>query len=247
MTSQWRLGPRDDAGLVASGDHRYATWDAAYVLGSLTASDRRAFEAHMAGCPACQDAVATLSGMPALLSELSPEDMAVISASDPAENAPGVSSDLLPSLLATVRWRRRRGRLIAWSTGAAAAVVLSIGVLVGVTGVSPSSAPQTTVSALPMTQVSTTALTSTVSVSGQRWGTLIDLNCVCLAPANAPHDTLAMVVVGRDGSRTRLATWVAEPRHTATPAASIAMPVNHISAVQVVAAGNDQVLLEHKL
>ena len=47
------------------------------------------------------------------------------------------------------------------------------------------------------------------------------MNCVCLAPLNAHHDTLAMVMVGRDGSHTRMATWVANPGHTATPAGSI--------------------------
>jgi hypothetical protein len=52
------------------GVDRYAMWDAAYVLGSLSAADRREFEAHMANCPACWDAVEDLSGLPALLSQL---------------------------------------------------------------------------------------------------------------------------------------------------------------------------------
>ena len=90
-------------------------------------------------------------------------------------------------------------------------------------------------------------LTSTVSVSSQHWGTFINLKCVCLAPLYAHHDTLAMVVVGRDGSQTRLATWVAEPGHTATPAASISTPVEQIAAVQVVSADTGQVLLQRSL
>ena len=33
---------------VPTGDiHEYATWDAAYVLGSLSPADRREFEAHL--------------------------------------------------------------------------------------------------------------------------------------------------------------------------------------------------------
>jgi hypothetical protein len=98
-----------------------------------------------------------------------------------------------------------------------------------------------------MAQVGTTALASTVAVSSQSWGSHIDLSCVCLAPVNAHHDTLALVVVGRDGSQTRLATWVAEPGHTATPAASISTPADQIASVQVVSAVNGQVLLEHTL
>lgn len=248
MTSRWGLDSIDDGGPFAGGDHRHATWDAAYVLGSLSAADRREFEAHMAGCPACRDAVAVISGMPALLSQLDRNDVAAINAADPEMATPEVSSEVLPTLLATVRWRRRRTRLMTWAAGAAAAVVTSIGVLVGVSGGAPTPPPpQATASALPMAQVGTTALASTVSVSSQGWGTSIGMNCVCLAPPDAHHDMLAMVVVGRDGSRTRLATWVAEPGHTATPAGSIGMPADHISAVQVVSADNDQVLLEHTL
>ena len=197
----------------------------------------------MADCRACREAVAELSGMPALLSQLERSDVAALN-----EDTPEVSPELLPSLLATVRWRRRRSRLVTWSCSAAAAVVLAVGVLIGVMGHSPTSLPpQTTVSALPMAQVGTTALTSTVSVSSERWGTFIDLTCVCLAPVYAHHDRLAMVVVGRDGSHTRLATWVAEPGHTAKPAGSISMPADRIAAVQVVSADNGQVLLERAL
>ena len=66
-------------------------------------------------------------------------------------------------------------------------------------------------------------------------------------PLNAHHDALAMVVVGRDGSHTRVATWVAIPGHSASPASSISTPVNQIASVQVVSADNGQVLLERSL
>lgn len=232
-------------------NHRdeYALWDGAYVLGSLTAADRREFEAHMAGCPSCRDAVADLSGIPALLSQL---DHHCVTAIDEADRNGGASlpAEVLPLLLDKVRGRRRRSRLVAWTAGAAAAVVLAIGVFIGVAGHSPTPVPtqtQATASALPMAQVATNTLVSTVSLNGRRWGTYIDMDCVCLAPVNARHDRLAMEVVGRDGSRTRLATWVAEPGHTATPAGSISTSVDQIAAVQVVSADNGQVLLQRSL
>ncbi|MDI3314667.1 MAG: zf-HC2 domain-containing protein [Mycobacterium sp.] len=245
MTTPRGLGPPGDS-VSKDDDHRYATWDAAYVLGALSAADRREFEAHLTTCPACREAVSELSGMPALLSQLDRDEVAAIG--DAGRASPEVSPQLLSSLLATVRRRRRRSRMLAWTGSAAAAVVLAIGVFVGVAGhaVTPP-APQTSVAALPMAQVGTTTLASTVSVSGQRWGTFILMRCVCLAPVYAHHDRLAMVVVGRDGSRTRLATWVAEPGHTATPAASISTPVDQIAAVQVVSADNGTVLLERGL
>jgi anti-sigma factor RsiW len=248
-TPQWGIGPPRDnevSGLTIEDSHRYAMWDAAYVLGSLSAVDRREFEAHMANCPACREAVGELSGVPALLSQLDRDEVAAIAESSSSSATP-VSPELLPSLLATVRWRRRRTRVTTWVASSAAAVVLGIGVFVGVQGHSSTPAQQVATSVQPMSQVGTTLLTSTVSLSNQHWGTFINMKCVCLAPPAAHHDTLAMVVVGRDGSQTRLATWVAEPGHTATPAGSISTPVDQIAAVQVVSADTGQVLLQRSL
>src|ERR1700760_1466410 len=102
------FGDKEACGLTMDDDDRYAMWDAAYVLGSLSAGDRREFEAHMATCPQCREAVAELSGVPALLSQLDRVEVAAISESSAPEEAPMPSPNLLPSLLATVRWRRRR-------------------------------------------------------------------------------------------------------------------------------------------
>lgn len=134
------LGPPDDTGVreVSTGDdHHYAMWDAAYVLGALSAADRREFEAHLAGCPECRGAVTELCGVPALLSQLDRDEVAAISESAPTVVASGLSPELLPSLLAAVHRRRRRTRLITWVASSAAAAVLAIGVLVSVCRATP--------------------------------------------------------------------------------------------------------------
>jgi anti-sigma factor RsiW len=246
MMPRWR--PETPHGGDLSGHDEYAMWDAAYVLGSLSSVERREFEAHMADCPLCRSAVGELIGMPALLSQLDRDELAAIDNGSRVE--PLLSAELLPSLLAKVGWRRQRSRIVTWTAGAVAAAVLAIGVFVGVAGHYPTSMPtppQASVSVQPMAQVGTNRLASTVSLSSQQWGTFISMNCVCLAPLNAHHDTVAMVVVGRDGSHTRLATWVANPGHTATPAGSISTPVDQIASVQVVSADDGQVLLERSL
>jgi anti-sigma factor RsiW len=244
-------GQPGDSELPADEGHEYATWDAAYVLGSLSPADRREYEAHLSGCPLCTQAVAELSGMPALLSKLDSETVAAIN-DQTAE--PPIAPTLLPSLLFAVRRQRHRSRVVTWSSSAAAAALLAIGAFVGVANHSLTSPatqtaqqPQASGSALQMAQVGTKALASTVSLSPQNWGTVIDLRCVCLAPVYAHHDKLAMVVVNRDGTHTQLATWVADPGHTATPAGSISTPVDQIASVQVVSADNGKVLLERSL
>ena len=45
----------------------YEMWDASYVLGALSSSERREYETHLAECVRCRSAVADLSGVPALL------------------------------------------------------------------------------------------------------------------------------------------------------------------------------------
>lgn len=245
------IGPPGDNEVFGMDDnHRYAMWDAAYVLGSLSAVERREFESHMAYCAECRQAVAEVSGIPALLSQLDPAEVAAIDAG-PIPGAgsatPEISPALLPSLLGAVRFRRRRTRVTTWVASAAAAVVLGVGVFVGVQGHSSTAPQQVTASSQEMTQVGTHLLASSVALTSQHWGTFINLQCVCLAPLNAHHDTLAMVVVGRDGSQTRLATWVAVPGHTATPAGSISTPVEQIASVQVVSADSGQVLLQRSL
>ena len=89
------LDPPGDSDLPTGDNHEYAMWDAAYVLGSLSPSDRLEFEAHLSVCPLCSQAVAELSGMPALLSKLDGGTVAAINAGDQAEpSAP--APNLLP-------------------------------------------------------------------------------------------------------------------------------------------------------
>ena len=97
-----RFPPPRALSLVGEGDE-YARWDAAYVLGSLSSADRHEFEAHLSSCPSCRESVAELSGMPALLAQLTRDDVAAFD--DGASGAPPP----LNSLLLTYCWQRWAG------------------------------------------------------------------------------------------------------------------------------------------
>ena len=161
----------------------YALWDAAYVLGSLSDVDRRKFEAHLRGCPSCRQSVDELSGMPALLGQLTVDEVTAID--DGGSDTP--PPRVLTSLLATVSRRRHNARLATWAVAAAAAVVTVIGVLAGVqfhsgcTGFG--TAAQPTRPRVAMTPVAPTELTATVAMTAQGWGTQIDMNCTYPAEA----------------------------------------------------------------
>jgi Putative zinc-finger len=104
-----------------------ALWDAAYLLGSLSSNDRCEFEAHLSTCPSCRESVTELSVMPALLAQLTRDDVAAID--ERGSGAPPPRSPLLlTSPLSKVSGRRRRrSRLLKWAVAAAA--VLAVGLL----------------------------------------------------------------------------------------------------------------------
>ena len=97
---------------------RFATWDAAYVLGALSPVERLEYEEHLAGCPACQSAVSELAGMPGLLAQVPPEDAALLAAAPGVELLDdGPPPDLLARLRALPNRRRRLARTLIAALG----------------------------------------------------------------------------------------------------------------------------------
>lgn len=122
------------------GGDRYAEWDAAYVLGALSPSDRRAYERHLAECAACRAAVAELAGMPGLLSTLTAGHAEALVAEVPAAGlsdgggpAPyGVDPELAPVVsLASLAGAARRSRTRRRSLLAVAASALVVAGAIG--------------------------------------------------------------------------------------------------------------------
>jgi Putative zinc-finger len=228
-------------------DDRYVTWDAAYVLGSLSSDERHEFEAHLETCSRCRAAVAELSGIPALLSKLDVHDV------ESFDEAPeGPPAQTLDSLLDEVRAQRRRSRWVTAGALAAAAVLLAVGLVIvvrpGILGVQ-SDAPQATAPSLEMSKVAQTPINATISLTGYSWGTRIDMACTYgdWGQRDAPPQNLGMVVVGRDGTHIQVATWLGLAGATALPSANTPMPMNEIASVQLVSPESGRVLLEKNL
>ncbi len=236
---------RRDAGQQGHADP-FAMWDAAYVLGSLDAEDRRQYEAHLSTCARCREAVAELAGMPALLALLDPDK--VLDEASP--ELPQPRPELLDSLLAKVSWRNRRRRRLTWglSGAAAAAAAVVIAVLAGIHPGAPvpsAAPPATSASALTMTRVAPNSIEATISLIGEGSGTRIEMTCTyAKEPDNHDNDVdkLAMVVVARDGSHARLATWMAPPGVTVQPVGITPLRTDQIAAVQIVSDDGDVLL-----
>lgn len=237
-------------GLEPVDGDRYATWDAAYVLGSLSSTERREFEAHLETCDRCRAAVADISGMPALLGLLSAEDVRNLDGEQP--EPPPLRAEVLTSVLDKVRWRRRRSRWLTSAAVGVAAALLAVGLVTAirpeVMGLRSGDTTQT-VAQLEMDKLAPTPFSATVALSDFAWGTRIDMACTYgqWSGAGAQPSNLGMVVVGRDGSRSQVATWLGLSGATALPSGNTPMPKDQIASVELVSVDSGQVLLERKM
>ncbi|HKP44554.1 zf-HC2 domain-containing protein [Mycobacterium sp.] len=236
-------------GDLVDGD-RYLTWDAAYVLGSLSSNERREYEAHLETCKRCRTAVAELSGIPALLAKLDLEDVRALD-EEPAETPP-LRPEVLDSILEKVRWRRRRSRWLTSAAVGVAAALLAVGIVIAirpeVVGLETYT-PEASGQQIEMTKVATTPINATITLTDFGWGTRIDMACTYgdWGQRDAPPQNLGMVVVGRDGSHTQVATWLGLSGATALPSANTPIQKGEIAAVQLVSSDDGKVLLEKHL
>ncbi|MDG4663976.1 zf-HC2 domain-containing protein [Mycobacterium sp. 236(2023)] len=233
-------------------DDTYRTWDAAYVLGALSSDERREYEAHLEACTRCRTAVAELGGMPALLSML---DLDEVMALDDEEPDPPLRPEVLTSVIDRVGARRRRARWMTSTAAGVAAVLLAMAVVVAlrpeIFGLHRARTQQTSAQMLDMEKVSQTPINASIALTGYGWGTRIDMECSYgewgqSAQAVKPQD-LGMVVVGHDGSRAQIATWLGLSGATALPSGTTPMNMGEIAAVQLVSTADGKVLLEKDL
>ncbi|SEI08704.1 MULTISPECIES: zf-HC2 domain-containing protein [unclassified Leifsonia] len=225
----------------------FAAWDAAYVLGALSPAERREFEAHLRECERCADAVGELAGMPGILSRVPREQAFALLDEDVATadrgEAPGPSADMLPSLLHRVRRRRVRARwLVAGLSAVTTAILIGIGAFVLPSVLAPAPAP---VAAVVMHQVEPSPLSADLRLTSEPWGTRVESRCsYARIGGDSGHAwAYAMVVTDRSGHEHQVSTWTADEGTTATPVATISLPLKDIAAVDIRSADNGTVLL----
>jgi len=235
-----------DVEQAGAGDP-YLTWDASYVLGALSPSERRDFEAHLQTCARCRDAVAELTGMPALLAMV---DLDEVEALDNRLPDPPLRPEVRDQVLDRVRSRRRRSRWVTTIAVGVAAALLAVGLVLVIApetlGLQQDAPP---VAMLEMNKINETPINASIALSGYSWGTRIDMACSYgdWGQRDAAAQNLGMVVIGRDGSRTQIATWLGLSGATALPSGNIPLPQSEIASVQLVSADDGKVLLEKNL
>ncbi|WP_158841993.1 anti-sigma factor family protein [Saccharothrix deserti] len=225
----------------------YRDWGAAYVLGSLSPGERREFEGHLVGCPECSGDVASLAGVPGILSAV-PRDRALDLLEPPADDEEPPAA-VLAGLVAVERSRRRRARLwvAAALVGAAllgAAVALAVRLPASDTSADSSVAPP--VPDVTMHQTVPSPVTASVQLLEEPWGTRIDVRCSYGVPPGGkapPVLAYGLNVVTTDGASVRVATWTAGPGSTTRPIATTELQRSDITGVEIRLLPDDLVIL----
>jgi hypothetical protein len=216
----------------------YTTWDAPYVLGSLTRTERREYEVHLAECPACQAAVADLAGMPGMLGLVDTETaLAMIVAPDaPVAQADPPVPQLLPRLADAAERRRRRSRWVSiGSAVAAAAAAVAIAVPI-VHSVSASNAPSTSgqvVAERTMEPLEPTPVSASFKLVRADNKTRVVMTCSYGASDQKYTWNYQLVVQRTDGQQTELDQWPAGPGTDLTIDRTVDAPPDQIRSVEI--------------
>ena len=171
----------------------------AYSMGLLEEQDKRAFEDHLAGCPACAAELAELSPMAALLRGVEPSDAA---RGEPAE------AQVTELIRRRARQQRHRRRWQVAQGAAAGIVLIGGGIGVGVAA-SPQHAGPPAQGAVLTGQLHSatdpgTGATGTVGLVAKAWGTQVTLD---LSKVHGPADC-ELIAVSRTGERRVVMGWL---------------------------------------
>lgn len=235
---------------MTGAEDSYTDWDAAYVLGSLSAQERREYERHLAGCRPCREAVTELAGMPAVLSELSAEQAVALAGHDGDGGASGQAQVVPITALAAAAGRRRRRRRI-WQGAAAVALLAAGGAAGSVLGDRGGESEAGEVTAITLDSVDGSNVTADVRLTPSTWGTRMEWSCSYPDSAGSggsgsgpgQSSVYELVLVGADGSRTVVATWTGDgDDHASGLLASSAVPMEDITRIELGVEDADLVL-----
>jgi hypothetical protein len=226
---------------------QFADWDAAFVLGALSPSDRRSFEAHLQECEKCRAAIVHLAPTIALLARITPDRAESLLEVSGLEEGPDVTRRReLVSIGVQEAKRRRR---TWWAAGLAAAAAIVVAVVLAVTvAIGPSLRGVQVIALEPVVDIPITATVELVDVA---WGTRLEM--ICSYPDGEDHEEdaagwpYALYVTGTDGTTSEVSSWVALPGKTARLGAGTALDPDEIASIEIRSLTSGRVLMRSEL
>jgi hypothetical protein len=220
-------------------DREIANWDAAYVLGALSAQDQVEYEDFLAENPQNAAALTEFASLPAILNALSPEEALALDAEPGGTAGDEARLDLMPSLARAVQKRQRRSRRNAITMMAAtAAAFLAVGVIVASVIFGRPASP-----AGPSLQAMTAAgrggITAELAVSEKQWGTRLDWSCQYTKDWSRNVGSYDLVVTTMDGKHTTVGSWRPAGDEASGLSAATVIPTAQIRTVDIRETGSD--------
>ena len=225
----------------------YAEWDAAYVLGALSADERREFEDHLSACPACQAAVADFAGMPGLLGRVPTGEVLALDLDASDDARPAVPDLPVPPVRLADRFRGRRGWAVPFAVAASALAIGAAGGYAVSSATQPASPPVASghpgSARLAFSAVQPSNMTAVVDVVRTAASTQFRVECQYAGgptgslSGSGSHDygqtDYAIWVVDRAGHATELKAWTARPGIVMHPSGATPLPYASLSAVEI--------------
>jgi anti-sigma factor RsiW len=205
----------------------------AYALGTLDAADNAAVAAHLEGCAECRLGLQEIAGLPRLLNLLTVDDIAVLAEHDPSGFE--VGDELYERLAAVARddLEPKRSRIAhphrQRVLSLAAAVVVLVGALTGVTVWATHSSNQTTV----FRATGSTGVHMAVGLSTQASGTALRVTVTGLHQ----DEECWLYAIDRTGHRERVGQWTSTYKGEAQQISSTDIPRSQLSQLVLVGTG----------
>jgi hypothetical protein len=223
-------------------DRDIATWDAAYVLGALSAQDRLEYEDFLADNPQAAEGLTEFAGLPGILNALSPEEALALDAEPSGGSQDAKPLDLMPSLARAAEKRQRRTRRnVITVMAATAAAFLAVGVIVSSTIFGRPQSPAGP-SLQAMTPAGRGGITAELAVSEKQWGTRLDWSCQYTKDWSRNVASYDLVVTTLDGKQTSVGSWRPAGDEASGLSAATVIPTSQIRSVDIRITGSDSPL-----
>ncbi|MGK2853483.1 MAG: hypothetical protein ACSLE3_05145 [Microbacteriaceae bacterium] len=218
-----------------TADRDMAEWDAAYLLGALTAEEATEYERYLANAAPG----ARLQGsddVPAILDVLSPEEALALIGERPESAEQSNAAPQPASLAAAAERRRLRSPRTRMATAlASAAAFLLVGGVVGY-AVIPRE-PSTGIALQAMAAGERDGVTASLAVSDEPWGTRLDWQCQYTKDWATNVSSYDLIVTTKDGAESTVASWSPSGDAASNLAAATVIPTSDIRSVTIREAG----------
>jgi len=209
--------------------------DGAYVVGSLSTEERRAFVNHLPRCPDCKESVRLLSGLPGLLASVDTESTGILGGAPTEMPPPTLWPRLLTATQLERKRKRRRGR---WLTVAACLFVL-LAIAVPVALYAPFSPVHRVtqggqVSLAAMAPVNGASMVrAEVGIVEKAWGTKVALHCSYPPSEYAGEQSYSLFAVSRSGASEQIGSWTVGPGKEITTDAATRFRGKDLAALEI--------------